>query len=111
MTFDEVEFVAGRREQPPGPTISRLDTVQTRVDKNLCEPEFEEKLFAKRWKMGERLEEGVLNYLIDLGGLTKIVKRDPGSSMLMTNDELLEALAGALVLSLREQALDRTREF
>ena len=58
---------------------------------------------------GEGLDEGVLNRLVGIGGVTKIKERDARGPALVRRDQPVERLAGFTQLAVGDERLDAKR--
>ena len=76
------------------------------VDKNAREPHLERMFRAIGVQPGEGLDEGVLNRLVGIGGVTKIKERDARGPALVRRDQPVERLAGFAQLAVGDEGLD-----
>jgi hypothetical protein len=80
-------------DDPTIATDARLPTVETPVDENPCEPDFERPRFAIRADVAKHLDECVLNGLIGIGRVAQVLKGDPQRAALMGGDQPFKPLA------------------
>src|SRR5262245_6250315 len=89
-------FIGARhvvRNEPPIAAGPRLPPIQTAVDENPREPDLEPPALPIRGNVRKDAEERVLNRLVGLGGIAKILIRNPRRAALMERDELRKTLA------------------
>src|SRR4051812_44969477 len=90
--FLEAVTFLGRHEPPITPG-TRLATVETAVDENPREPDFERPGLPIRANVTEHLDERVLDRFVRFGGIPQVLIRDSRGTALMGGDEPAEALA------------------
>ena len=72
-----LEAGVGHRQHPPGASGSRLLPIQTAVDQNPRQPDFERQIPLKRSDVRVRLDKGVLHRLVGFRRIPEVVPRDP----------------------------------
>jgi hypothetical protein len=85
----------GHRDDPLLTPRPRLDSIQTAVDQDPGEPDFERQFFPKRRQVGIRLDERVLHGFVSFGAIAQIVVGDSRCPSLMPSYELGISLASA----------------
>ena len=78
----------GRGNEPAFATGPRLAAIETAVDENPREPDFERQFLAERAQVHVRLDERILHRLVRVCGIPQIVEGDAKRPPLVARDQL-----------------------
>jgi hypothetical protein len=94
------------RDDPTVASHASLSTIETAVDENSCEPDFEGPGLAIRADVAEHLHESVLDRFVGFCSIAQILKRNSQRAPLVGRDETSEPLARLIHFAALDQFSD-----